>query len=66
MFLSLFQLDDHPGPGTYVSHTPCDKNTPSISKKGTGGFASKVYIPPNIRPPLLQSGFIHTVVCTAS
>ncbi|KAL3869977.1 hypothetical protein ACJMK2_042597 [Sinanodonta woodiana] len=40
-----FQLDDNvndaPGPGTYVGHNAMDNNSPSYGKKGTGGFASK-------------------------
>jgi len=35
---------DAPGPGNYVSHEKMDNNSTSFSKKGTGGFASKVRI----------------------
>ncbi|XP_076462501.1 O(6)-methylguanine-induced apoptosis 2-like [Babylonia areolata] len=40
-----FHTDDHftdaPAPGVYVNHGKFDKLSPSFSKKGTGGFASK-------------------------
>ncbi|KAL8560738.1 hypothetical protein ACOMHN_046421 [Nucella lapillus] len=40
-----FQTDDHytdaPAPGEYVNHGKFDSSSPSYSKKGTGGFASK-------------------------
>ncbi|XP_064625149.1 O(6)-methylguanine-induced apoptosis 2-like [Lineus longissimus] len=34
-------VDDNPGPGTYMGHATVEQNNPSLSKKGTGGFASK-------------------------
>lgn len=34
-------LNDNPGPGSYVGHHEAQKLGPSFSKKGTGGFASK-------------------------
>ena len=33
---------DAPGPGSYVRHAGFDNQSVSFSKKGTGGFASKV------------------------
>jgi len=41
IYLSLLQTDA-PGPGSYVGHIKVDNGSVSISKKGTGGFASKV------------------------
>ncbi|XP_031441775.1 O(6)-methylguanine-induced apoptosis 2 isoform X2 [Clupea harengus] len=34
-------LNANPGPGAYLSHTPAEFNSPSFSKRGTGGFASQ-------------------------
>ena len=46
-FLICLQTDA-PGPGNYVAHTTVDNNSSSFSKKGTGGFASKVTMKMNI------------------
>ncbi|KAM9496112.1 O(6)-methylguanine-induced apoptosis 2 isoform 2-T2 [Clarias gariepinus] len=35
-------VNENPGPGSYLSHASADTFSPSFSKKGTGGFASKV------------------------
>ena len=37
----LFQ-NEAPGPGNYVGHIRVDNDSVSVSKKGTGSFASKV------------------------
>lgn len=37
-----YTQDDKPGPGSYVKLTQAENTSPSFSKKGTGGFASKV------------------------
>ncbi|XP_017340045.1 O(6)-methylguanine-induced apoptosis 2 isoform X2 [Ictalurus punctatus] len=34
-------VNENPGPGSYLSHTTADTRSPSFSKTGTGGFASK-------------------------
>ena len=34
-------VNDNPGPGSYVGHGFIEKHSTSFSKKGTGGFASK-------------------------
>ena len=39
--LSFFQ-NEAPGPGNYVGHIKVDNESVSVSKKGTGSFASKV------------------------
>ncbi|XP_062856002.1 O(6)-methylguanine-induced apoptosis 2 [Trichomycterus rosablanca] len=36
-----YNVNENPGPGSYLSHTSSDTCSPSFSKKGTGGFASK-------------------------
>ncbi|XP_062385501.1 O(6)-methylguanine-induced apoptosis 2 [Sardina pilchardus] len=42
-FLLEDSLNENPGPGAYLSHMPAENNSPSFSKKGTGGFASKAH-----------------------
>ncbi|XP_072529635.1 O(6)-methylguanine-induced apoptosis 2 [Salminus brasiliensis] len=39
----VHRLNENPGPGSYLSHTSVDACSPSFSKKGTGGFPSKVF-----------------------
>ncbi|XP_063051445.1 O(6)-methylguanine-induced apoptosis 2 isoform X2 [Engraulis encrasicolus] len=34
-------MNENPGPGTYLAHTPAEIRSPSFSKRGTGGFASQ-------------------------
>nr|A5WUY6.1 RecName: Full=O(6)-methylguanine-induced apoptosis 2; Short=MAPO2; AltName: Full=Sperm-tail PG-rich repeat-containing protein 1 [Danio rerio] len=34
-------LNESPGPGSYLSHSPAEGCSPSFSKRGTGSFASK-------------------------
>ena len=41
-FIFVFLQTENPGPGNYVGHTTIEKQSTSFSKKGTGGFASKV------------------------
>ncbi|XP_041359400.1 O(6)-methylguanine-induced apoptosis 2-like [Gigantopelta aegis] len=40
-FQADVDLTEAPGPGNYLKHTKVDNSSPSLSKKGTGGFASK-------------------------
>ncbi|KAH3698604.1 O(6)-methylguanine-induced apoptosis 2-like [Dreissena polymorpha] len=40
-FHSENYFTDAPGPGSYVGHVTVDNTSVSLSKKGTGGFASK-------------------------
>ncbi|KAM4631477.1 O(6)-methylguanine-induced apoptosis 2 [Polymixia lowei] len=40
-FLSQGSLNENPGPGAYSSVASAEVNSPSFSKKGTSGFASK-------------------------
>ena len=45
--ITVFIFDcqsENPGPGNYIGQSHADKISPSYSKKGTGGFASKVLI----------------------
>ncbi|XP_036372033.1 O(6)-methylguanine-induced apoptosis 2 [Megalops cyprinoides] len=40
-FCSGDSLNENPGPGAYMSHSSADITSPSFSKRGTGGLASK-------------------------
>ncbi|KAL0961959.1 hypothetical protein UPYG_G00333900 [Umbra pygmaea] len=49
-FISEDTKNENPGPGTYISHSPAENTSPSFSKKGTGGLASKaVRVPRDTR-----------------
>ncbi|KAJ8306507.1 hypothetical protein KUTeg_017052 [Tegillarca granosa] len=41
-FKDVVAITESPGPGAYVGHGKMDSTSVSFSKKGTGGFASKV------------------------
>lgn len=43
VFFPITLQTDAPGPGSYIGHVKVDNTSVSFSKKGTGGFASKVF-----------------------
>ena len=44
LILFLVIQNEAPGPGNYVGHGKVDNESVSLSKKGTGSFASKVIL----------------------